>query len=129
MFRVVKLIHTKFGSYKHYWHSLGHNATAQEFTESQEIDSLDWYWRITHKLTKEIENKCYLGFDEKPSWRYFHFIAGFVDRREGQQKNIFTSVTQRHQPVIILLSCIHQLREVHVKGVWLKKNLIQVAYA
>jgi hypothetical protein len=44
------------------------------------------------------------------------FIAGFVDEREGQQENICTSVTQRPQPVIILLSCIH------VKGVWLKKK-------
>jgi hypothetical protein len=65
---------------------------------------------MTHKLTKEIKNKCYLDFDEEPSWRYFHFIAGFADEREGQQKNISTFVPQRPHPVIIPLSCIHQLR-------------------
>jgi hypothetical protein len=43
-------------------------------------------------------------------------ITGFADEREGQQENICTSVTQRPQPVIILLSCIH------VKGVGLKKK-------
>jgi hypothetical protein len=31
------------------------------------------------------------------------FIAGFADEREGQQENICTFVTQRPQPVIILL--------------------------
>jgi len=36
------------------------------------------------------------------------FIAGFADEREGQQEHICTSITQRPQPVIILLSCIHQ---------------------
>jgi hypothetical protein len=43
-------------------------------------------------------------------------ITGFADEREGQQENIRTSVTQRPQPVINVLSCIH------VKGVWLKKK-------
>jgi hypothetical protein len=43
-------------------------------------------------------------------------INGFADEREGQQENICTSVTQRPQPVIILLSCIH------VKGVMLKNK-------
>jgi hypothetical protein len=43
-------------------------------------------------------------------------ITGIADEREGQQENICASVTQRPQPVIILLSCIH------VKGVWLKKK-------
>jgi hypothetical protein len=37
-------------------------------------------------------------------------ITGIADEREGQQENICTSVTQRPQPVIILLSCIHLIQ-------------------